>query len=55
MIRMTRRAGESGQVLTEYVMMLIIAVLVGWGILSLCRTIYNESNDTVELVSGDVP
>ena len=46
---------ESGQVLTEYVLMLVIAVLLGVGLLALCRTISDKSDENIELISGDVP
>ena len=46
---------ERGQVLTEYAIMLVIAVLLGWGLLVLCRTISNDNDETIELVSGKVP
>ncbi|MBQ7396495.1 MAG: hypothetical protein IJW08_08150 [Lentisphaeria bacterium] len=52
---MKKRCRESGQVLTEYVIMLVIAVLLGWGLLVLCRTISHDNDETVELVSGNVP
>ena len=52
---MTKYGKNSGQVLTEYVVMLVIAVLVGWGLLVLCRTIFNKNEETVEFVSGNVP
>ena len=50
----TRRA-DSGQVLVEYAVMLIIAALLGWGLLVLCRSISYEGDEMVELVSSDVP
>ena len=52
---MAEYSKNSGQVLTEYAVMLVIAVLLGWGLLVLCRTIYNDNAETVELVSGNVP
>ena len=53
--RLSNKRSMSGQVLVEYVFMLVIAVLLGWGLLVLCRTISNDYNETVELVSGNVP
>ena len=52
---MAKYSKNSGQVLTEYAVMLVIAVLLGWGLLVLCRTIYNDNAEAVELVSGNVP
>lgn len=46
---------DSGQVLVEYAVMLVIAALLGWGLLVLCRSISYESDEMVELVSEDVP
>lgn len=52
---MSKYRHESGQVLAEYAVMLVIAVLLGWGLLVLCRTISDKNDETVELVSGNVP
>ena len=35
--------------------MLVIAALLGWGLLVLCRSISYEGDEMVELVSSDVP
>ena len=46
---------ECGQVLTEYVLMLVVAVLLGMGLLVLCRSISDKGNENIEFISGDVP
>ena len=52
---MTGYRKNSGQVLTEYAVMVVIAVLLGWGLLVLCRTIFNDNEETIEFISGNVP
>lgn len=52
---MKKKRGNSGQVLVEYAVMLVIAALLGWGLLVLCRSVSYESDEMIELVSGDVP
>ncbi len=52
---MIKKRTDSGQVLVEYAVMLVIAALLGWGLLVLCRSISYEGDEMVELVSSDVP
>ena len=52
---MKKKRGNSGQVLVEYAVMLVIAALLGWGLLVLCRSVSYESDEMIELVSEDVP
>lgn len=52
---MKLKRADSGQVLVEYAVMLIIAAVLGWGLLVLCRSMSYEADEMVELVSSDVP